>query len=82
MSDNSNTSITNNSCTQSSSDSQYNTIILPVSIHSSDEQLIHDLSPAAQILKQGGIVAFPTETVYGLGGSMYTPVAISGCIVS
>ena len=26
------------------------------------------LSEAAEILRQGGLVAFPTETVYGLGG--------------
>ena len=24
---------------------------------------------AAEILQQGGLVAFPTETVYGLGGN-------------
>ena len=27
------------------------------------------ISKAAEILKQGGLVAFPTETVYGLGGN-------------
>ena len=27
-----------------------------------------ELNHAAQILRQGGLVAFPTETVYGLGG--------------
>ena len=27
------------------------------------------ISEAAEILKQGGLVAFPTETVYGLGGN-------------
>ena len=26
------------------------------------------LREAGQIIKQGGLVAFPTETVYGLGG--------------
>ena len=26
-----------------------------------------ELNHAAQILRQGGLVAFPTETVYGLG---------------
>ncbi|RLE00425.1 MAG: translation factor Sua5, partial [Candidatus Aminicenantes bacterium] len=25
------------------------------------------INEAAQILRQGGLVAFPTETVYGLG---------------
>jgi len=28
-----------------------------------------DLARAAQILRQGGLVVFPTETVYGLGGN-------------
>ncbi|NTV04949.1 MAG: threonylcarbamoyl-AMP synthase [Chlorobiaceae bacterium] len=32
---------------------------------------------AARILNSGGIVAFPTETVYGLGASIYHPEAIS-----
>ena len=30
-----------------------------------DEELVE----AARILKEGGLVAFPTETVYGLGGN-------------
>ena len=30
---------------------------------------------AGQILKQGGLVAFPTETVYGLGGDALNPQA-------
>ena len=28
-----------------------------------------ELTEAAQILKRGGLVVFPTETVYGLGGN-------------
>ena len=28
-----------------------------------------DIEEAARILKEGGLVAFPTETVYGLGGN-------------
>jgi L-threonylcarbamoyladenylate synthase len=31
----------------------------------------------AEILKGGGVVAFPTETVYGLGASAWNPEAIS-----
>lgn len=34
------------------------------------------LLPAAEIIKKGGIVAFPTETVYGLGASAYNENAI------
>ena len=30
---------------------------------------------AGQILKSGGLVAFPTETVYGLGGNALDPEA-------
>ncbi len=35
-----------------------------------------DLSRAAELLKRGEIVAFPTETVYGLGASIFNPEAI------
>ena len=28
-----------------------------------------DIEEAARVLKAGGLVAFPTETVYGLGGN-------------
>lgn len=34
----------------------------------SDEELSRTLEEAGNIIKTGGIVAFPTETVYGLGG--------------
>ena len=30
-----------------------------------------ELIKAAQILREGGLVAFPTETVYGLGGECF-----------
>ena len=33
------------------------------------------LTLAADILRQGGLVAFPTETVYGLGGDALDPTA-------
>ena len=32
-----------------------------------------DLEKAAEILRQGGLVAFPTETVYGLGADAFSP---------
>lgn len=35
------------------------------------------ISQAASMLKNGMIVAFPTETVYGLGASIFQPEAIS-----
>ena len=35
------------------------------------------LNCAADILKNGGIVAIPTETVYGLGADTFNPVAVA-----
>lgn len=32
---------------------------------------------AAEFIKRGGIVAFPTETVYGLGANIFDPAAIA-----
>jgi L-threonylcarbamoyladenylate synthase len=40
----------------------------------SDNQTIHR---AAEIIKEGGIVAFPTETVYGLGADAFNPLAVA-----
>jgi L-threonylcarbamoyladenylate synthase len=36
-----------------------------------------ELDRAAQIIKQGGLVAFPTETVYGLGANALDPEAVA-----
>lgn len=36
------------------------------------------LLPAANMLKRGGLVAFPTETVYGLGANGLDPAAAAG----
>ena len=35
----------------------------------------HMYEQAAEILRSGGLVAFPTETVYGLGGDALNPDA-------
>ena len=35
-----------------------------------------NITPAAQCLKNGGTVVFPTETVYGLGADAFNPNAI------
>lgn len=40
-----------------------------------DEIGNHDLDSAVDILKAGGLVAFPTETVYGLGADALNPEA-------
>lgn len=36
-----------------------------------------DLARAGEIIRNGGLVAFPTETVYGLGGNAFDPEAAS-----
>ena len=35
-----------------------------------------DPNQAAEFVKRGGIVAFPTETVYGLGANVFDPTAV------
>src|SRR3954465_14524032 len=37
---------------------------------------LHDIAAAVAILRGGGLVAFPTETVYGLGADARNPEAI------
>jgi len=36
-----------------------------------------DIGTAAAILAQGGLVAFPTETVFGLGADAHNPQAVA-----
>lgn len=43
-----------------------------------DEIAEAELKQAAEVLKKGGLVAFPTETVYGLGGNALNEEAIEG----
>lgn len=38
-----------------------------------DEKAGEELRKAGEIIKEGGLVAFPTETVYGLGGDALNP---------
>ena len=38
--------------------------------------ILEDTEKAAEIIKKGGLVAFPTETVYGLGASAFNKKAI------
>ena len=45
-------------------------------INASDLHLYeNDIKFAAEVIKKGGLVAFPTETVYGLGGDATNPLA-------
>ncbi len=48
------------------------TEIIKVDAEKPDTDLIRK---AAECIKQGGLVAFPTETVYGLGGDGLRPEA-------
>jgi L-threonylcarbamoyladenylate synthase len=41
-----------------------------------------DLDEAAWFLRRGGLVAFPTETVYGLGALALEPLAVRGIYVA
>ena len=36
-----------------------------------------DILLASEVIKQGGLVAFPTETVYGLGADAFNPIAVA-----
>jgi len=42
-----------------------------------DASLPEAIAEAARIINQGGLVAFPTETVYGLGADACNPVAVA-----
>jgi L-threonylcarbamoyladenylate synthase len=50
------------------------TLLLKVDPENPDRTKIQT---AAQIIQKGGLVAFPTETVYGLGADALNPVAVS-----
>ena len=45
-----------------------NTQIVPLTQDEDKETLLAKLAQAGEVIKNGGLVAFPTETVYGLGG--------------
>ena len=49
------------------------TKIVSITKNESDEDIIDKLSLAGEVIKNGGLVAFPTETVYGLGGDALNP---------
>lgn len=40
------------------------------------------LAQAAQVIHSGGTVAFPTETVYGLGANALNPAAVEGIFIA
>ena len=40
------------------------------------DQLIKQIDKAVEILRNGGVVAFPTDTVYGLGADVFNAAAV------
>lgn len=50
------------------------TRILPITPHAPEAERIRE---AAALLRAGGLVAFPTETVYGLGANALDPQAVA-----
>lgn len=52
-----------------------NTRIVAIDENHMDEAAEKVIAQAGQILKEGGLVAFPTETVYGLGGDALNPLS-------
>jgi L-threonylcarbamoyladenylate synthase len=54
-----------------------NTVRLAISAESiSSEAARTSLSQASEVIRSGGTVAFPTETVYGLGANALSPAAV------
>ena len=47
-----------------------------------DYKDITELNKAAEILKNGGLVAIPTETVYGLAASAYCDTAVKNIFIA
>ncbi len=55
------------------------TIIIKMDAEDIDDRLIEK---CAKILREGGIVAFPTETVYGLGADALNPKAVKKIFIA
>lgn len=49
------------------------TELVQIDEHNIDDRAKEALSKAGRIIRDGGLVAFPTETVYGLGGDALNP---------
>ena len=45
-------------------------------LHTNKSNFRETIAKAAIIIREGGIVAFPTETVYGLGADALDPAAV------
>ena len=53
------------------------TEVVKINKNNIDSVSIKKLKKAGAVIKSGGLVAFPTETVYGLGANAFDPTAIS-----
>lgn len=51
------------------------TEVVVVQENNIDDKAKENLKKAGQIIRDGGLVAFPTETVYGLGGDALNPLS-------
>ena len=58
------------------------TVMTTVDPKASEEQLLSQLYPFGQMIEKSGVVAFPTETVYGLGASALDPKGIEKIFVA
>jgi len=60
-----------------------NTVRLTVSADSiASSAAQRAIARAAEVLRSGGTVAFPTETVYGLGADALNPIAVQGIFLA
>ena len=41
-----------------------------------DSNMLKQIEKAAEIVKAGGVIAFPTDTVYGLGADVFQSKAV------
>ena len=58
------------------------TVMTTVNPDSSKEDLLSALYPFGQMIEKSGVVAFPTETVYGLGASALDPKGIEKIFIA
>ncbi len=58
------------------------TVVTTVDPRSNEEDLLSALYPFGQMIKKSGVVAFPTETVYGLGASALDPKGIEKIFIA
>jgi len=68
--------------TNAASVAKISTVMTTVNPDSSKEDLLSALYPFGQMIEKSGVVAFPTETVYGLGASALDPKGIEKIFIA